>query len=143
MAVERASDSAAHWSRELYDKAVGQAARVVLVVEEDGRMRGFIVAHCIGEEWEIENVVVAATERRKGVGAELLRELLRQAQAAGARRVMLEVRESNAPAVVLYKKAGFSEVGRRKSYYTNPLEDALVLAQEVGGPPAESSAAAS
>ncbi len=134
-ALERASDAAAHWPRDLYDKLSHDATRLALVAADGVTFRGFIVAHCIAEDWDIENLVVAAAERRQGIGRELLRALLQQAEAAAARRVVLEVRESNAPALVLYEKAGFFRAGRRKSYYSNPIEDALVLVMEIGGNP--------
>lgn len=129
MAIEKQSPSAAHWDEVQYRAAVrpaGGPQRVTLVAEEDA-VRGFIVARVLGEEWEIENVVVANSVQRRGWGQRLVEELLRQAGGRGARVMFLEVRESNQAARRLYAKSGFVGQGRRKSYYTAPEEDALLF----------------
>ena len=95
--------------------------------EADSAVLGFAIARCATAEWEIENVVVVPEKRRRGVGIKIIRELLLQAQIAGATSVLLEVRESNMAARRLYEKLGFSQQGRRSSYYREPEEDALLL----------------
>jgi ribosomal-protein-alanine N-acetyltransferase len=80
----------------------------------------------VAGEWEIENAVVAPEFRRRGVGHDLIRELLRQAQMASGTAVWLEVRESNFAARGLYEKHGFRETGRRRAYYEDPSEDAVL-----------------
>jgi ribosomal-protein-alanine N-acetyltransferase len=72
-------------------------------------------------------VVVAPEKRNRGVGIKIIRELLLQAQSAGATSVLLEVRESNLATRRLYEKLGFSQHGRRSNYYQGPEEDALLL----------------
>ncbi len=127
--IEQESETAAHWSADAYSRlfAAGAPPGKVLVAEEDQKLAGFIVARGLDGEWEIENLVVAAEHRRSGIASELVRELLRDLESAGAETVLLEVRESNLAARRLYEKAGFSEQGRRREYYRNPVEDALVL----------------
>lgn len=122
------SGTAAHWKVEDYERifAAGASARIALVVEEQGLGVGFIVAACVGSEWEIENVVVAPEWVRRGVGNSLIEALLERAGCDGAEAVFLEVRESNRAARGLYEKWGFVEVGRRKGYYSGPVEDAVV-----------------
>jgi ribosomal-protein-alanine N-acetyltransferase len=80
----------------------------------------------VGREWELENVVVKATFRRKGVATALLNELLIRTRATGSEAVVLEVRESNQAARSLYLKWGFEQAGRRKAYYSTPPEDAIL-----------------
>ncbi len=129
MAMEKDSPTAAHWQEAQYRAALQPGAvpeRVSLVVEE-GAVLGFIVARALGEEWEIENVVVTNLERGRGLGARLVQELLQQARGRGARSVFLEVRESNEAARRLYAKSGFVPAGRRKGYYADPPEDALLF----------------
>ena len=87
---------------------------------------GFIVAHRIAPEWELENIVVAADAQRKGVGRSLLRALIKHGVHTNSDAVFLEVRESNLPARSFYENAGFEQIGSRKSYYQNPLEDAIL-----------------
>jgi [ribosomal protein S18]-alanine N-acetyltransferase len=70
---------------------------------------------------------VARDQQGLGIGTTLIQQLLLQARNQGATSVLLEVRESNLDARRLYKKLGFSEQGRRKKYYRDPTEDALVL----------------
>lgn len=79
------------------------------------------------DEGQITNIAVHPNHRRKGYGAAITRSLLRHAKDAKLDSVSLEVRASNTAAIELYKKAGFSEAGRRKGFYTKPTEDALVM----------------
>jgi ribosomal-protein-alanine N-acetyltransferase len=76
----------------------------------------------------ILNVAVAPGWRRRGIARWLLGFALAQAARAGAGRALLEVRESNAPARALYANMGFVHLGLRRDYYTEPLENAVVLA---------------
>ena len=125
LAIERQSPSAAHWTREEYNKLVGSG--VVLVAEEADKLCGFACAQAVAGEWDIENVVLAAEFLRRGIADELLRELIQRAESE-APAILLEVRESNLPARRLYEKHGFREVGRRRAYYREPVEDAILYA---------------
>jgi ribosomal-protein-alanine N-acetyltransferase len=87
---------------------------------------GFLVAQHLAPEWELENIVVAPAARRKGVGKRLIEWLLEEARGAQSESVFLEVRESNTIARALYETTGFQQVGRRKSYYSAPSEDAIL-----------------
>ncbi len=128
--LERQSATAGHWTEEQYRQAFqrGGAARLVLVGAEDSEtsLAGFLTAQHVPPEWELENIVVAPIARRKGLGKRLLNELLAAAKKTNSTAVFLEVRESNVPARTLYEKTGFEQSGRRKSYYTNPSEDAIL-----------------
>ncbi len=126
LAIEQQARGAAHWTSEQYKKLVGGG--VVLVAEEAGSLCGFVCAKAIAGEWEIENVVVAAEFLRRGIADELLRELIQRATEETASAILLEVRESNLPARRLYEKHGFREVGRRRVYYRDPMEDAILYA---------------
>jgi ribosomal-protein-alanine N-acetyltransferase len=126
LAIERTAPSAAHWTSEQYTELL--ISGVVVVAEDAGQISGFIGAKPVAGEWEIENVVVAAHFLRHGIANELLRELIRRAQSEAASALLLEVRESNLPARRLYEKHKFREVGRRRMYYKDPLEDAILYA---------------
>ena len=126
LAIEQQSPGAAHWTFEQYHKLVGSG--VVLVAEEAGSLCGFVCAQAVAGEWEIENVVVAAEFLRRGIANELVRALIQRAESEAASAILLEVRESNLPARGLYEKHGFREVGRRRGYYRDPLEDAILYA---------------
>src|SRR5271166_4235814 len=131
-ALEQQAESAAHWAEREYDAlfAPGAPTRIALIAMEEadiGQVRGFVIARCALDYWEIENVVVAREAQRLGIGTKLSRELLRRAHAEGDTSVLLEVRESNLAARKLYEKLGFSQQGRRNNYYHEPREDALLL----------------
>ena len=101
--------------------------RTALVVEQSGSVVGFIVGRQVADEWEIENIAVTGAARRCGLGSRLVGELLDHVRNRGGKSIFLEVRESNRAARSLYEKWAFIEVGRRKAYYQNPAEDALIL----------------
>lgn len=116
------------WSRTAFrDLLVSGSALLLVAARADGRVVGFAVVIVAADEAELANLAVARTARRMGVAARLLAEVLARAEAGGARQVFLEVRESNAGARALYAAYGFNEVGRRRSYYRSPDEDAVVL----------------
>jgi len=100
---------------------------LTLVVEEDGEVVGFIVGRLLQKECEIENVAVQGQARRRGLGSRLLGEFLDLVRSRGGQEIWLEVRESNLAARALYEKWAFVESGRRKQYYQEPREDALIL----------------
>jgi len=131
-ALEQQTGTAAHWSPREYDALFAAEAprRIVLIATNEAGASlvcGFIVARCGIDEWEIENVVVAKEQRRRGLGRALVGQLLRAALHSGITSVLLEVRPSNTAARRLYEKLGFSETGRRPDYYREPPEDALLL----------------
>jgi [ribosomal protein S18]-alanine N-acetyltransferase len=128
MVLEKAAATAAHWSIERYEDLLRtlEQNRVALVLDEEDGVEAFVIARVVREEWEIENIAVAGTARRRGLGSRLLSELLDMARARGAKAVFLEVRESNHPARALYEKWAFVESGRRRCYYQDPNEDAIL-----------------
>jgi ribosomal-protein-alanine acetyltransferase len=142
IALEKQAATAAHWSPEQYEAVFSseESARVVLVVEgssvedssiedarvNDARVQGFIVGRVVSQDWEIENIAVAGAARRGGLGTRLLQEFIGLARGREAQSVFLEVRESNVAARQLYEKHAFVETGRRKRYYREPEEDAIV-----------------
>lgn len=92
----------------------------------DGLLGYVCMTHII-DEAEISNVAVDPVYRRQGIGAALVAEMLSRADQMGMERIMLEVRESNVPAKVLYERHGFVPYGKRKNYYENPREDAVLM----------------
>ncbi|MGB7924747.1 MAG: GNAT family N-acetyltransferase [Pyrinomonadaceae bacterium] len=88
---------------------------------------GFIAARLTCNELHINNVAVRDIYRRRGMGGALLGAVLEVGAQRGARLALLEVRAGNAPAQALYARYGFCATGRRRNYYTGPLEDALVM----------------
>jgi ribosomal-protein-alanine N-acetyltransferase len=133
LSLERAAGSAAHWTEAAYGRVFDpDAPRRIALVADDGAVRAFLVARAAGGEWEIENVVVAEPARRQGLGSSLVRHLLALATQDAADAVWLEVRESNAAARALYLRCGFRETGRRRGYYSDPEEDAVLYELVLG-----------
>jgi len=135
MTLERASSTAGHWTEQQYQQLFGSRfdgpQRLVLVAETSRVVLGFLIAQHVAPEWELENIVVADADRRKGLGKQLLDALLVRARETNSDAVFLEVRESNASARALYESAGFEGSGRRKSYYGAPQEDAILYRQSL------------
>lgn len=133
MALEKHAATAAHWSAQQYGALfrASNPGRIALVIQvenqqQEAPIQGFLVARPAAAEWEIENIAIAGPARRRGLGARLLGEFLDLARARGAESVFLEVRESNRAARALYEKWSFAESGRRKRYYKDPEEDAIL-----------------
>jgi [ribosomal protein S18]-alanine N-acetyltransferase len=128
LAMEKSALTAAHWSREQYQSACSQSGlpRILLVIEEDSTIQGFLVARAVGPEWELENLAIAAAVRRRGLGRRLLGHFLGLACRQQAAAISLEVRESNRAAQCLFEQSGFVACGRRTNYYRDPEEDAVL-----------------
>ena len=101
-----------------------------LAALEDDRVIGYVGSQSSIDEADIMNVAVHPDFRRKGIAETLINRLVADLKERGIHALLLEVRVSNAPAIALYEKLGFSQVGRRKNYYHNPKEDALILRKE-------------
>jgi [ribosomal protein S18]-alanine N-acetyltransferase len=130
--LEKHAVTAAHWSQQQYEAVFSASTprRLGLVLEDESALKAFLIARAVGAEWEIENIAVAGPARRHGLGTRLLGEFLDRVRADGAAVVFLEVRESNHAARSLYEKWAFVESGRRKKYYRDPAEDAIVYRLE-------------
>ncbi len=136
MTLALASATAAHWTEQQYRDLLSPAQnvhRLAIVAEAvsnpsapDKGLLGFLIARFLIPECELENIVVPLAVRRRGIGRQLLNALLLAARETNTESVFLEVRESNDAARAFYETAGFKLNGRRKSYYSNPSEDAIL-----------------
>ena len=118
------------WSEASIASELSNPLSCWLVAVEGEQVAGYIGSQTVMGETDMMNVAVAPDYRRQGVGEKLILTLVDILKAQGSHWLMLEVRQSNAPARALYEKLGFAEVGRRKNYYRNPKEDALILRKE-------------
>ena len=100
---------------------------VFLVAERGDEVLGYVGLMHVLDEGYISNVAVSPDCRRQGIGAALIAELTRRAGRLELAFLTLEARASNAPAIRLYEKMGFRQVGRRKRYYQRPEEDAVLM----------------
>jgi ribosomal-protein-alanine N-acetyltransferase len=128
LAIEHASFTNP-WTREMYVNELDndQVSFIYAARDSAGRMVGFCSFWRIFDEVHINNLAVAPEARRAGVATALLSRVLDEGARLGATRATLEVRRSNDAARRLYERFQFSEAGVRRSYYSQPIEDALVL----------------
>jgi len=120
------------WTPTQLTEAMGWLGALALVAEgDDGAVIGHLIGRVVVDEAEILTVAVAAAARRRGVGRALLDEAMRRMAARGAKTVWLEVRPSNVAGLALYGVLGFRAAGRRREYYREPVEDALVLRRDL------------
>lgn len=128
--IEKAAFSPAWMEGSLLSQLENEFAYFTVAVE-DGRILGFCILHIGVDEGEIFQIAVDEQARRRGVGDLLLGDALRYAKDNGMVSIFLEVRRSNAPAIGLYKKYGFTVAGYRKKYYSYPTEDAAVMSVQL------------
>jgi [ribosomal protein S18]-alanine N-acetyltransferase len=131
LAIERASFSMP-WSRGafLYEIQQNRVARC-RVMREGGEIVGYLCVWEIADEIHITNVAVHPKHRRHGIARALLGGVLTEARARDLRLIVLEVRPSNHEAIGLYESFGFRVTGRRRGYYYDTGEDALVMEAQV------------
>ncbi len=122
--------SASSFRHELHENPYASLF-VVRSLEPPGVI-GFACVWVVDQELKINNLAVHPGWRQRGFGTRLIRFLLDFALGQGCREASLEVRPSNEAALRLYNKSGFLQVGRRKNYYSDTHEDALVMSCPIG-----------
>jgi len=137
-ALSQTAGEAAHWTRQQWLDIfhsqtlprltwIAEVGPAETAAENQTHAVGFLVAQNSGPEWELENIAVLPECRRQGIARGLLSALLAQARALLAERILLEVRASNQAAIRFYETSGFESLARRRDYYRNPPEDAIIF----------------
>ena len=129
-------EEAPHWPLDSYAELTAKnpsVPRITLVARDKqaGEAIGFVTARLVPPEAELESVGVRKDFQRCGVGRRLLAALSRELSRQGVETVYLEVRASNLAALGLYRTFGFAQTGSRPSYYTDPVEDAVLMSLQV------------
>ncbi len=121
------------WSRQIFRDCL-KVGYCCQVIEWNRQLNGYAIASVAVGEAHLLNLCIAPSCRRAGLASTLLEAMLQASRRLGAIRIFLEVRPSNQPAIGLYRKFGFVEVGDRPRYYPAPWgrEDALIMARELG-----------
>ena len=130
MGIAASLATAPQWTRAAYEAAIASGdrpRRIALVAERSGEVIGFAIARVVGPVAEIETIGIDGKMQGRGFGSSLLLAVLDELRLAGVEDVELEVRSSNERAIRLYERVGFFEVGRRRGYYREPVEDAVLL----------------
>ena len=128
--LERAAFSDPWTEAQLRD-ALGWPGTIAIVAENTSGLTGYVLGRVVVDQAEILSLATTAAQRRRGIGRALLTALLAAMVERGARSVWLEVRISNQAARAMYQSVGFVAAGRRRDYYRQPLEDALILRREL------------
>ena len=118
------------WSENSVASELKNPLSLWLVAEADDRVAAYVGSQTVLGETDMMNIAVHPDFRRQGIAEKLVLALVQRLKEKESHCLTLEVRASNAPAIALYAKLGFAEVGRRKNYYRNPREDALILRKE-------------
>lgn len=118
------------WSLKSFQEAVDSDHAFIMVAESEGQIAGFSVFYLTPPESELPDIVVAEAFRGQGLGRLLLEKSLQELTSREVDTIFLEVRVSNAPARRLYERIGFEEIGVRKYFYSNPVEDAICMRWE-------------
>lgn len=119
------------WSAAMLAEELRRELAWVEVAEVNGQIVGYSCVWRVVDTCHLLRVATAPGLRRRGVGRALLLRLEARARAAGLREVELEVASRNAPAIALYRALGYVEVGRRRAYYRDPIDDALLMSRVI------------
>lgn len=120
------------WEFEEYEKSRQRDDFTCLCAYTDGEFSGFLMAFHVLDECHLLDIATEEKFRRRGIGAALIRELMKRAGEKDGSVIYLEVREKNQAARGLYEKLGFVPVGKRKDYYKNPTDDAVLYTLTLG-----------
>jgi len=138
LGIQERCPQAASWLEADYLPLAEDPGGLILVAEletmEPPKILGFAAFHRVIDEAELRNIAVHPEQQHQGIGRALLEEGSKRLREAGAKRIFLEVRASNKPALELYYSMGFAMCLLRKDYYRDPQEDALVLALDLFPP---------
>ncbi len=113
------------WSLAMFVLELSKPSGICLAAEDENGLVGYLVCARYDEVWHLMNVAVVTEHRRRGIASELIDGLFEEAGSDA--RFTLEVRVSNLPAIAMYEGIGFRSAGRRRSYYHDNGEDALIM----------------
>jgi len=135
LAIQNKSGDASRWMDADYLRLVAEPGGMIVVAELETmtppKILGFAAFQRLIDEAELRNIAVDPEHQHQGVGKAILIEARQHLLQAGTKRVFLEVRKSNKPALALYYSAGFGLLSERKEYYHDPTEDAYVLSLQL------------
>ena len=118
------------WSVNSITAELNNRLSLWLVAMNGDQLVGYVGSQSVMGWADMMNIAVAPDYRRRGIAEKLIDQLSIRLKENKVTCLTLEVRASNGPAIALYEKLGFQQVGRRPNYYRNPKEDALILRKE-------------
>lgn len=120
------------WSAKGILETFKQNHSVILAGWQDEKLVGYVIFYYVLDEGEIARIAVDPSCRRTGAATGIFAELLKVCEEKNIIRLMLDVRESNEAAIAFYRKCGFTEDGIRKRFYTDPIENAVLMSMDIG-----------
>ena len=117
------------WTKEGFFAFLTKDNTMFFVIEEKGVILGYCSMQTVLDEGDVLNVAVRSDRQKEGIGYFMVDSMLKMAQMSGIHLVHLEVREHNDTARRLYKRLGFVEDGLRKNYYSDPIENAVLMSK--------------
>jgi ribosomal-protein-alanine N-acetyltransferase len=115
------------WSRSMFASELAKPRSMSIAALDDGQLVGYLVISRYVDAWHVMNVAVAPSHRRQGIATAMLERLFESTRRDTGRGYTLEVRVSNRDAIRLYERLGFEIRGKRRGYYTDDREDALIM----------------
>lgn len=115
------------WTNRMFEETITSPISMSFTIEIDSLLLGYIMSYLVENEAHIMNLAIHPDHRGKGCASRLVRHTINYCEGKGVSEFFLEVRESNINAKNLYRKLGFEVIGRRKRYYSETNEDALVM----------------
>lgn len=119
------------WTVQDFEQAWHRSEQNYWVAVIENKIIGFAGVMTAADEADITHIAVLPEYQRQHVASSLLQEIIKQLQLMGVQTIYLEVRQHNSTAQSLYHFAKFEQVGTRKNYYTNPIEDAIIMKKEI------------
>ena len=129
-ALEKLCFGTEAWSENSVASELNNQLALWVVAVDGDRVAGYVGSQTVCDETDMMNIAVHPDYRRQKLGTALITNLIEALAKRGSHSLTLEVRASNDPAIAMYTLYGFEQVGRRKNYYRNPKEDALILRKE-------------
>ncbi len=120
------------WSLGSLEETYEQERTLLLGAWMKETLAGYLILYYVLDEGEIARIAAAPAARRKGVGSSLLEELENRCGEIKVQRLLLDVRAGNETARSFYRGHGFQEDGKRKNFYTNPVEDGILMSKDLG-----------
>lgn len=121
------------WSEKSFEDEVNNKLATYCIAIYNEKVVGYAGFWHVADEGDITNIAVSPKYRRLKIGSRLVEYLIEVAKEKKLSLLTLEVRESNYAAISLYEHYGFQKIGKRKKYYTNPIEDAFIMTLYLGG----------
>lgn len=115
------------WDQRSISDLITTEGAMCFTAREGSKVVAYVIGRLIAPEGEIYRVAVAPSHRRRGVAYRLLDYAVKTSRGKGLESLFLEVRSQNIPAIKLYTAYGFTEIGRRKNYYRDPTDDAIIM----------------